>query len=332
MAYGMSGKVFHAPFLVDNDLFEFRAVVERTKKNAQADYPNVISYDSVEELLRDPQIELVIVNTPNDTHFDFAKQAIEFGKHVLIEKPFAPTTAQAKELFALGRKYGKQVLPYHNRRFDSDFLSLKYVLEKRFVGRPIELHIRFDRYKPEIGPKVFKETRRPAAGVVYDLGSHLLDQVLSLFGKPKSMTKISGSYRDQSVVDDFGNIILNYVDGLNVYITTSLLVANPQASIVLHGTKGSFVKDRTDVQEAQLIKGIRPMQAEYGEEAEGKDGQLTVHQDDGSFEQLIVPSNRGHYEKVFQHVYDSIRQSAPYYVSEDEIVWQLDILGPNKGS
>lgn len=330
LAYGMSGKVFHAPFLCDNDLFDLHAVVERTQKNAHKDYPDITSYDSVDELLLDPLIELVIINTPNDTHFEFAKRAIEYGKHVLIEKPFAPTLDEANELFALGEKYRKHVFAYHNRRFDSDFLSLKYVLDKNFVGQPIELHLRFDRYKTAIGPKVFKETKRPAAGVLYDLGSHLLDQAISLFGKPKSMTKIAGAYRTGSEVDDYGTIILSYVDGLNVFITTSLLVADPQAAFVLHGTQGSFVKQRTDVQEAQLLAGIKPQDAIYGLEEANEDGLLTINKGDGELEKLIVPSEKGRYEQVFKHVYDSIRHGAPYYVTADQIRWQLEILAPAK--
>ncbi|MCL7986390.1 Gfo/Idh/MocA family oxidoreductase [Sphingobacterium sp. lm-10] len=330
LAYGMSGKVFHAPFLYGNDLFDLRAVVERTKKNAHVDYPGIISYDSVDDFLLDPQIELVIVNTPNDTHFEFAKRAIEYGKHVLIEKPFAPTLEEANELFALGEKYRKQVFAYHNRRFDSDFLSLKYVLDKKFVGQPIELHLRFDRYKTVIGPKVFKETKRPGAGVIYDLGSHLLDQALSLFGKPKSMTKIAGAYREASEVDDYGTIILSYVDGLNVFITTSLLAADPQAAFVLHGTQGSFIKQRADVQEAQLLAGVMPNDPIYGLEAPDVDGLLTVNLGDGELEKIVVPSERGQYSEVFRQVYESIRHAAPYYVTADQIRWQLEILSPAK--
>lgn len=330
LSYGMSGRVFHAPFLDTHGRFDFRAVVERSEKNAQADYPHLTSYRSVEQLLLDHSIELVVINTPNDTHVDFATQAIEAGKHVLIEKPFAPTVDEAKTLFALGDRHGKLVLPYHNRRFDSDFLSLKYILEKRFVGRPIELHIRFDRYRSEIGKKTFKETNRPAAGVLYDLGSHMLDQVISLFGKPKSVTKIKGAYRPKSKVDDYGTLILNYSNGLNVFVTASLLAADPQASFVLHGTDGSFVKKRTDVQEQQLLSGVKPNHDLYGVEQADALGTLTVKTDNGGFEQIRVPSERGNYVKVFDEVYSAIREGKPYYVSTEDILWQLEILEPAK--
>ncbi|WP_156306992.1 Gfo/Idh/MocA family oxidoreductase [Sphingobacterium endophyticum] len=330
LSYGMSGRVFHAPFIEVNPNFELRGIVERSKKAAHEKYPQIISYNSVDELINDPEIELVIVNTPNDTHVEFALQALKAGKHVLIEKPFAPTMGEANMLFQVAKDMGKQILPFHNRRFDSDFLALKKIINQNEVGRPIELHIRFDRFKPQIGPKVFKETKVPAAGVLFDLGSHLLDQTISLFGKPKAMTKVRGVYRPDSKVDDYGCIILNYASGLNVYITTSLLVANPQASFVLHGTKGSFVKNRTDVQEAQLIEGMMPNNPAFGIEPEGTEGILTTSDEDENLVSRFVQAELGHYMGLFDEVYQTIREGKPYFVSRDQIIWQLEILEPNK--
>src|SRR5690606_11650875 len=132
-------------------------IVERSKKGAQDEYPDIISYHSIDKLLDDPEIELVVVNTPNDTHVAFAEKTLRAGKHVLIEKPVAPTAKEAAYLFDLAERCGKLLLPYHNRRFDSDYQSLKNVIEGQRVGRPIELHIRFDRFKPNIGVKAFKE-------------------------------------------------------------------------------------------------------------------------------------------------------------------------------
>lgn len=329
LSYGMSGRVFHAPFIENSNYFKFKAVVERSKKNAQLDYPYVISYDSIDELLSDSEIELVIVNTPNDTHFDFAKRALLSGKHVLIEKPFSPTVAEAQELFEIGKQTDRCVLPFHNRRFDSDFKSLKYILDKNLVGKPIELHLRFDRFKPEIGPKIFKETPRPASGVLYDLGSHLLDQVISLFGNPKSATKILSQNRPNTKVDDYASLILNYQDGLNVFITTSLLVANPQKSFVLHGANGTFIKDRTDVQEAQLQFGMSPLDPSYGLEHEGQEGLLTVILDDVT-EEIDVSPEKGNYMQLFDAVYQTIRLREPYFVTAEQILCQLEILAPAK--
>lgn len=326
LSYGMSGRVFHAPFIEKHPQFQLRAIVERHTKRAQADYPQIISYDTVDQLFEDSEIELIIVNTPNDTHVDYAVRALRAGKHVVLEKPFAPTAGEAAFLFRVARQQGKQIFPFHNRRFDSDFQSLKSVLDAGDVGRPIELHIRFDRFKSEIGPKGFKEKAQPASGVLYDLGSHLIDQVLSLWGRPKAMTKIRGAYRKDSQVDDYACILLNYEGGLNVFITTSLLVANPQASFVLHGTDGSFIKYRTDLQEAQLIGGMMPDHPEFGIEAEDREGILTVPDEHGQMISRLVPAERGNYMEVFQSIFSAIRQGHPYFVSEEQIMWQLEIL------
>lgn len=330
MSYGMSGRVFHAPFIEVHPQFQLHAIVERSKKVAQELNPNIISYDSIEELLSDDAIELIIVNTPNDTHVSFAAQALKAGKHVLIEKPFAPTVEEAYYLFQLADEMGKQILPFHNRRFDSDFLALKKVLEEEKVGRPIELHLRFDRYKPEIGVKVFKETKRPGAGIMYDLGSHLLDQAISLFGRPKSISKVKNTYRVNSLVDDYGMIMLNYASGVNVYITTSLSVVDPQPSFVLHGTKGSFIKKRCDVQEAQLIDGMFPNDPLYGLENPADEGRLAIANDQDQVEYYTVPAIAGHYMGLFDEVYHAIRLNKPYFVERDHIIWQLQVLEPSK--
>src|SRR5690606_31004916 len=170
LSYGMSGRIFHAPFLETNTRFKLRAVVERSKKVAQQRYPGLISYDDVDALLDDKEIELVIVNTPNQTHFEYAKNALLKGKHVLIEKPCAATAAEAKELFEIGEKQGKYVMVFQNRRWDSDYKLVKRIVESGVLGEVIEFHVRFDRYRRDKSPKLFKEINQPASGLTYDLG------------------------------------------------------------------------------------------------------------------------------------------------------------------
>jgi scyllo-inositol 2-dehydrogenase (NADP+) len=330
MSYGMSGRVFHAPFIMGNDGFKLKAVVERKNKQIQLQHPEVISYSSIKELLEDEEIELVVVNTPNDTHVEFATLALLAGKHVLIEKPFAPTAKEAKSLFDLGRKVNRMVLPYHNRRFDSDFLSLQQVIRSGRVGKPIELHMRFDRFKSEIGAKKFKETKRAASGILYDLGSHLLDQVISIFGKPKSVTKILTKNRPRTRVDDYACLVLNYPQGLSVFITVSLLVALPQKSFVLHGLSGSFIKDRSDPQEEQLLGGGTPLDIDYGREIQGREGVLSEVQQDGRILNEFVAAPKGDYMQLFNAVFETLRLGKPYFVSEEQILWQLEILEPSR--
>ncbi|MDD4921648.1 MAG: Gfo/Idh/MocA family oxidoreductase, partial [Bacteroidales bacterium] len=203
LSFGMSGKIFHSPFLTVHDGFQLTAVVERSMKKAQAEYPNIKSYDSVNELLADPEIELVVVNTPNPTHYEYALNALQAGKHVLLEKPFTVNSAEAKQLFEEARKFNRHILPYQNRRFDSDYLSVREVLASGKLGRLVEMHIRFDRYRQTIGPKAAQETQVPGSGLMYNLGPHLLDAVIAIFGKPLHWRKTLGYFRKNTLVDDY---------------------------------------------------------------------------------------------------------------------------------
>jgi scyllo-inositol 2-dehydrogenase (NADP+) len=327
IAYGMSGRIFHAPFISTHPGFEFRAVVERHEKKAASRYPDVISYDQTEELLNDPEIELIIVNTPNNTHFDLAKQVLQSGKHVLVEKPVAGTSAEVKELYDLGRQVGKQVMAYQNRRWDSDFLSVKEVIESGRLGELIEVHLRFDRYKTAISPKQFKEKKSVGTnGVSYDLGPHLLDQAISLFGRPLSHKKTTGTYREGSEVDDYFHYHLIYPHQLNVYLTSGLLIAQPLPSFVVHGTLGSYIKDRCDVQEAQLDKGILPVRPEYGLEPADSEGKLVTMGLGDQKTTEYIPSGRGNYLHLFEAVYQTIRHNVLYPITEEHIAWQIELL------
>ncbi|GAA4496506.1 oxidoreductase [Hymenobacter ginsengisoli] len=329
LAYGMSGKLFHAPFLVAHPGFALRAVVERTQQRMTADYPGIRSYPSTEALLADPAIELVVVNTPNDTHHDLARQALLAGKHVLVEKPVATTVAQWQELTALARQQDRQLLGYQNRRWDTDFGAVRRVVASGQLGQLIEAHFRFDRFRPALHTKVFKEDGRPGSGVLYDLGPHLLDQVISLFGRPLSFEKTVGCYRAGSQVDDFFTYRLSFPQGLHVWVTSSLLVADPGPAFVVHGTQGSYQKERTDPQEAQLLAGLKPTDPAYGREQPGQEGRLVVA-DPASPGQVLAPqadeAAPATYMDLFEAVYQDIRHGQPYPIRAEELTWQLELL------
>lgn len=326
LAYGMSGKVFHAPFVSTHPGFQLSAVTERNKKQAILDYPAVKSYDSVAELIADDSIELVIINTPNYTHYDYAKQALLAGKHILVEKPFTATSAQAKELFELAKNQGKKALVYQNRRYDSGFNSVKRIIASGVLGKLVEVHFRFDRYRNEIGPKTFKEEPIAASGLQYDLGPHLLDQAISLFGQPKSFHKVLSHNRENTKVDDYFAIQLSYPNELNVFLTASMLVADIQPAFVLNGVQGSFLKNHADVQEEQLLKGMKPTEAQYGWEYPNNEGKLTVVTADGGRETSLIPSQKGDYMGLFEAVYQNIVNNVPYPITESDIITQLEIL------
>ena len=326
LAYGISGKVFHAPFINSHNGFNFTAIVERTNKLAQKDYPNIKSYNSVEELIADDSIELVIINTPNFTHYEHAKMALNAGKHILVEKPFTATTAQAKELFALAKIVGKKVLVYQNRRYDSGYNAVKSIIESGKLGKLIEVHFRFDRYRATIGPKSFKEEVVEATGLQYDLGPHLLDQAISLFGKPDKYYKILGKNRNQTKVDDYLSIQLTYPNDLYVFLTASMLVADIKEAFVINGSKGSFSKNHADVQETQLLKGVKPTATGYGIEDPKDAGKLTLIGENGEKSVEIIPSKKGDYMGLFEAVYQNIVNDMPYPITEEDILIQLEIL------
>ena len=330
LAYGMSGKLFHAPFLALHPGFGLRAVVERHQPRAAADYPGIISYPRTEALLADPAIELVVVNTPNDTHYDLARQALLAGKHVLVEKPVATTVAEWQALAALAKERGRRLLAYQNRRWDTDFGAVRRIVASGQLGRLTEVHFRFDRYRPAIGLKVFKETDRPGAGLLFDLGSHLVDQALSLFGKPLSFAKTLGRHRYGTLVPDYFTVQLRYPHDLNVWLTAGTFVADPGPAYVLHGTLGSYRKDRTDPQEAQLLAGIKPDNPAYGRERVADQAGRLVLADPAGHNHLLPPvadaAAPGTYTNLFEAVCQTIRHGQPYPITDEELIWQLEIL------
>jgi len=323
----MSGRIFHAPFLSTNPAFKLKAVVERHHKKMAADYPGIISYNTVDAMLNDPEIEFIIVNTPNFTHFDFATRALQAGKHVLIEKPAAANTAEMKALYDLAKTRNLQVMVYQNRRWDSDFMAVKAVIESGKLGRLTEVHLRYDRYKPILSPKPFKETKDTAInGLVYDLGPHIIDQAMALFGRPLSFNKVTAMQRDDSEVIDYFNFQLVYPNQLRVFLTGGLLIPEPLPSFVVHGTLGSFLKYRCDVQEVQLDGGMSPLAEGYGIEPAGSEGKLvTVGVDDQKTIEW-VPSGKGDYSGLFEAVHQTIRNGALYPITEEHMSWQMELL------
>ena len=326
MAYGMSGKIFHGPFLTAHQGFKLHAVTERNQKNAEKDFAGITSYDSTEELLNDKEIELIVINTPNNTHYDYAIQALTAGKHILVEKPFAATSAQAIEIFELAESLGKNVFVYQNRRWDSDFTAVKNIIKSNKLGKLSEVHFRFDRYKASIGVKSFKEEPVAASGLQYDLGPHLVDQAISIFGNPLSFHKLLGRNRKNTKVDDFFSIHLSYPDSLNVFVHANMMVTDIQPSFVLHGENGSFIKERADVQEEQLLKGIMPDEPGFGIEAKGKEAVLTLISENGERTKRLVPSKPASYMSLFEAVYQSLVNKEPYPIRQEEILAQLEIL------
>jgi len=315
-SFGMSGLVFHSPFLNVNPHFNFYAVWERSKNIAAQKYPSVKTYRTLEDMLADDLVELVIVNTPNYTHFDYAKKALEAGKHVIVEKPFTINVVEAKELIALAKKQNKVLSVYQNRRYDSDYKTLKKVIDDKMLGELVEVEMHFDRYREELSPKQHKETPGPGTGVLYDLGAHLIDQALQLFGNPQKIFADIRIIRPQSLVDDYFELLL-YYPKLRVRLKASYAVREALPGYILHGLKGSFIKPKTDVQETMLQQGIMPGGEDWGTEPETEKGLLHT-EINGEIVREHIPSFQGNYNDYYNAMYESIRNNKPLPVTAEE--------------
>ncbi len=315
-SFGMSGWVFHAPFISTHPGFNFYAVWERTKNLAQEKYPDVKVYRALEEMLADEAVELVIVNTPNNTHYSYTKQALLAGKNVVCEKPFTVTVAEAEELVTLAKNKGLKLSVFQNRRYDSDYRTIKNVLDKKLLGNIVEAEFHFDRFKEELSPKAHKETSGQGTGALYDLGSHLIDQALQLFGMPTAVFADIVAMRPISQVDDYFELLL-YYPAMRVRIKGSYQVREALPGYVIHGSKGSLIKPKTDVQEGQLQAGKLPTDADYGIEPESEKGLLHTEMD-GNIIREFIPSETGNYTRYYEGIYDAIRKNGPLPVTGEE--------------
>lgn len=312
LSFGMSGKVFHAPFIDHHPGFELIGVLERTKNESRLIYPGIHIYRTLEEVIDDPNIELVIINTPTQTHFDFAKKALLAGKHVVVEKAFTTTVEEAKFLMELAKELGLVISVYQNRRWDSDFSTVCKIVNEGTLGNIHSAAFHFDRYKEQLSIKLHKETPGPGAGLLLDLGPHLIDQAIYLFGMPQSVLADIRTIRPGSMVDDDFTLFL-YYPSMRVTLKSSLLVKEPIPSFIVHGSKGSFIKQRADIQEAALINGDIPYTKDWGKELAAENGYLhTVLE--GKTMKEFIPTLQGNYGAFYNGLYNTIREGAPCLV------------------
>jgi scyllo-inositol 2-dehydrogenase (NADP+) len=316
LSYGMSGEVFHAPLLQALPEFEISTIVQRNAEKAAKHFPSVKIVRTVDEALRDPLVELVVVNTPNETHFDFASKALKNGKHVVVEKPFTVTSHDADLLIREAKKTNRMITVFQNRRWDSDFLTVKKIVQENVLGKIVEYETHYDRFRNYIEPNTWKEESGPGTGILYNLGSHMLDQVLVLFGLPDYVDARLGVQRPGGKVDDFYDIRLEYPEHL-VIVKSSYLVKEPLPRYIIHGINGSFVKCGLDPQEQALKEKISPLSESWGTETIEQWGKINVLKNNESVEQKI-PSAKGDYLAFYRNVYAAIRIGAPLAVKPEE--------------
>lgn len=324
LSYGMSGLVFHGPLLAVNKGFKVLQVWERTKQISKKHFPDARIVRSYDDILNNPEIELVIVNTPDRFHFEMAKQALLAGKHVVIEKPVTQTSAQAEELVGLARSKKLLMTVFQNRRWDGDFRTVQKVISEGKLGRIVEFESHYDRYRTEITPGTWKEEADEYGGVLYNLGSHMIDQAYVLFGKPKEVTAHLRIVRTGGAVTDYYDLRLEY-EGFSAILKCSYLVKSPGPRYTVNGEWGTFYKYGIDPQEEMLKAGKLPVGADWGSEPSDDWGTL-VYGENGEDVEELVPTIPGNYNLFYDNVYQAIRRGKPLLVKPEETVEVLKII------
>ena len=326
LSYGMSGRVFHAPFISLHPGLELKGSWERSTKKIANDYPGVTSYASLQEILNAKDVDLVIVNTPTYTHFEYAKKALQAGKHCVVEKAFTATAAEAEELKSIAEKKGVMLSVFQNRRWDSDFKTVKKIVNEGLLGEIVEAQFAFDRYNAALSPKAHKELPSDGAGILKDLGPHIIDQALFLFGMPEAVFADIMITRSTSQVDDYFEILLYYRNH-RVRLHSGYFVKEATPSYVVHGKLGSFLKTRADVQETKLQAGEKPTK-EGWHEPESERGLLHTDRIRDRVETLP-----GNYYGFYDGVYEAIANNKDMPVTAEDGVRVMKVIdAANKSS
>lgn len=323
-SFGMSGLVFHGPALKVNSGFEVVQILERTKNISEKLFPEATIVRNFNEILENNEIELVIINTPDSFHYEMAKQALNAGKRIIVEKPVAQKSSEAEELVRLAEKKGVLFTVYQNRRWDNDFLTVQKVIKQGDLGRLVEFESHFDRYRTFITPNTWKEEGDEFAGALFNLGSHMVDQAYVLFGKPLAVTAHLKIVRTGGMVSDYYDIRLEY-KGFSALLKCSYLVKNPGPRYSIHGEFGSFLKWGIDPQEEMLKAGNLPEGDDWGKEPAENWGEL-VYEKEGLNFAGHVETLPGNYNAFYVNVFDAIRNNTELIVKPEETVEVLKIM------
>ena len=310
----MSGLVFHGPLLEAHPGYQIAMILERNKNESSGRHQGARLVRNFEAIIEDPDIELVVVNTPDHLRVDMARRAMEAGKHVVVEKPFTLRTSDADQLIELARKQGVVLSVYHNRRWDGVYLTVKEVLASGKLGRLVDFEVHFDRYRNYI--KESWKDQANGTGTLYNLGSHLIDQALNLFGMPQRLFCDTRMLRDGALTDDSYDLLLHYPD-FKCMLRSSYLVREPGPSFMVHGTEGSFVAWGSDPQERDLKAGLIP-----GSEGWGLDPGFSHAKINTNFEGQHLegdyPLVAGNYMAYYDNIFEAIRQGADLIVTASQ--------------
>lgn len=321
VGFGLAGQVFHAPLVSSVDRLELAGIVERSGGVAAQRYPGVRIYRAFEEMLADDSIELLVIATPSGTHFELAQQAIEAGKHVIVDKPMATRPDEIAPLIRRAKDLRVKLIPFHNRRWDGDFLTLSKLVKDGTLGRLVHLESRMDRWNPGAVRKPWKNDAALGGGVLLDLGTHLVDQALVLFGKPMAVWAEVLRERDGEGANDTFTVRLRYTDGLRVTLGANALSSPAGARYHLRGTNGNYRKKGVDPQEAALGAVTRIEDPHWGEEPRESWGMLHVDVDGGKVTRPLE-TLPGDYRRFYEGVRDALTEASELPVKPQE-AWRV---------
>ncbi len=320
VGYGLAGKIFHAPLVTATEGLRLTTVVSSDLGKVRADIPDVAVVGDLAAVLRDETIDLVVIATPDHLHAEQAIAALDAGKHVVVDKPFAPTLEQARKMADRAKQRGRTLSIFQNRRWDADFLTIKRVIKAGMLGEIVEFRSHFDRFRPDVGDR-WKDKR--SGGVWQDLGPHLVDQVLTLFGMPETLYADIGTQKRGARAPDYAHVLLGY-GGLRVILHISQLAAANGLRFSVHGTGGSYVKHGLDPQEDQSKSAMLPLDPDWG--IDTQPGVLTVANGNGTMIDTLVHNERGNYRAFYDQVRDAITGIGTNPVPPEQALDVMNIL------
>jgi predicted dehydrogenase len=328
IGFGLAGRSFHAPVIHAVPGLRLAAIVQRNGNEAASLYPDARIVRSVEELLQISDIQLIVIATPNDMHSRIARQCLDAGRAVVVDKPLAPTLAEALELAKFARERGRLLTVYHNRRFDGDFQAVHQLVAGGRLGRIVRFESNYDRFRPQLKANAWRERSGSGTGVFMDLAPHLIDHALVLFGLPEAVTADIRIEREQAIVDDSFDLTLHYAGGLRALLRATMLAPVTRPRFILHGTGGAYVKHAFDAQEPRLRAGRIPWNEMPSEaEQEANSGILTLVNAEGTATlQERVQSAPSDYRSYYANVRDVLLGTATPLVTVEHALNVMRIL------
>ena len=324
VGFGLSGRYFFAPFIEYDSSYYLHSFVTSQRAAVKDEYPKALVYKSIDEVIKNDDIHLIVIASPNFTHYDYAQKALLAGKHVVLEKPFTVKVSDAEQLIKLAGERNLVLAPFQNRRWDGDFHTVKRIIEEQELGEVVYFELHFDRYNPSNDRTEWKNKALPGNGILYDLGPHLIDQALCLFGMPEEIFADIGNHRKKAKVDDYFDLQL-YYNQLKVVLKAGVMVREQGPRFIVHGRNGSFIKHGLDPQEMNLRNGMKPSNGMLGADKKENYGLLHTEKEGKVVREKIETIN-GDYNKYFQNVALAIQGAEQLYVSPNDALNTIHII------